>query len=435
MTKPDPKDPGADAGLSHQDTYQSELPEMHQSIYLDYAATTPLLPSVQSKMLELFQLELGNASALHTPGHRTKQIIETARFNIARLINARPEEIIFTSGGTESNNTVAHTFANQKIATSTIEHPSMLISAKHYASRHTPLPVDRWGKVKSKCLPRDVDLVSVMLANNEIGTVQPLAEISAQIDASNQTSQDSEETRVKNDCSKISTPKRRAKTFLHSDATQALGKIKIDVKALNVDYLTLSAHKIGGPVGVGALYVRQGAPLKPLILGGHQENKRRAGTSNTIAIAGFGEAARWCWDNWSCQKYSTVATLRDTLAQRILAEIPYSSLNTPLDCSLPNILNVSFQAAEGESIQLYLDAANITVSTGSACAAGDIKPSHVLMATTGDAEVAHSSVRFSLGLDTTFEEVNRVMQVLPGIIKRLQGISTIKIKSPEKINV
>ena len=174
--------------------------------------------------------------------------------------------------------------------------------------------------------------------------------------------------------------------------------------------------------------MRKGAKLKPLLYGGHQENKRRAGTSNVLAIAGFGKAAEWCWDEWSCKKWGEVAKLRDLLKRRILEEVPYSNCNSPSDACLPNILNMSFRAAEGESIQLYLDLAGIVVGTGSACAAGDLNPSHVLMATRHDAEVAHSSIRFSLGLDTTEADIESVMAVLPGIVEKLQGISTVEVK-------
>jgi cysteine desulfurase len=204
--------------------------------------------------------------------------------------------------------------------------------------------------------------------------------------------------------------------------------VPVDVKKLGLDYATFSAHKIGGPIGVGALYVRKNVPFKPLIIGGNQENKRRGGTYNTVGIVGFGAALSRVLEDKTWLRYDTeVRKLRDTLAKRILAEIPGSSLNTVIapSASLPNILNASFRAAEGESIQLYLDAEGIIVSTGSACAAGDTKPSHVLMAKTGDAEVAHSSIRFSFGLENTPRDVERVMEVLPGIIKRLQQISTI----------
>jgi cysteine desulfurase len=218
---------------------------------------------------------------------------------------------------------------------------------------------------------------------------------------------------------------------VHSDLTQVLGKMPIDVHKLGLDYATFSAHKIGGPIGVGALYIREGVPFTPLIVGGNQEKKRRGGTYNTVGIIGFGAALKKLKDERSWEIYDTkVRKLRDLLAKRILAEVPGSSLNTDIarGKSLPNILNASFEAAEGESIQLYLDAEGVIVSTGSACASGDIKPSHVLMAKTGDAEVAHSSIRFSFGLESSEADVEKVMAVLPGIIERLQKISTVKMK-------
>lgn len=373
-------------------------------IYLDHAATTPMLDCVKQKMHETIDLELGNASALHSPGQYASRLIQEAREHVARLINANPSEIIFTSGGSESNNTVMHTFAGQDIAISAIEHPSAIEAAKVYAKHVEYIPVDQWGRISIQHLLSNFQLVSVMMANNELGTLEPIQEI-AQYYRQNAASH----------------------TYIHTDATQALGKIHIDVKALDVDYLTCSAHKIGGPLGIGLLYVKKGSPITPLIYGGHQEHRLRAGTSNVLGIVGFGEAAKWCWEHWSCKKYQEVKQLRDLLRQRILSEIPYSSANSPEGGCLPNILNMSFQAAEGESIQLYLDAAGVVVSTGSACAAGDLEPSYVIMATKKDAEVAHSSIRFSLGLDATSEDINQVMQVLPDVIGRLQGISTIKV--------
>ena len=380
---------------------------MAKTVYLDYAATAPILLEARAAMLEVMDGQYGNAAALHNPGHAAKELIEDARRAVAQLINANPSEIIFTSGGTESNNTVMESFRGQKVAVSAIEHPSVLEAAKARAGVTEIIPVDRWGFVEMPAVEKAAqkcDLVSVMLANNELGSLEDLE-------------------RVVKCCKNYN-------TYVHSDATQAFGKVKIDVKKLNVDYLTISAHKIGGPQGIGALYVKTGVPFASLLKGGHQESKRRAGTSNLTAIAGFGAAAKWCWDNWSCEKWAEVALLRDELKSRILAEVPYSSCNSPAENCLPNILNMSFQAAEGESIQLYLDAEGIIVSTGSACAAGDIRPSHVLMATHHDAEIAHSSIRFSLGLDTTMADIDRVMAVLPGIITHLQGISTVKIKEP-----
>ena len=378
--------------------------------YLDYAAISPLDKEVIKAMHQAETQFFANASALHTPGHLAMNQIEHTRELLAKLINAEPDEIIFTSGASESNNTVLHTFEGCQIETSPLEHHSVIETAKVY---------------RGKKLPK---LYSYMLVNNEIGEILELPEI----DKSKYN--DSPLFKVKNDWGKPLVTDYR-KTYLHSDLTQALGKIPLDVKKLGVDYATFSAHKIGGPVGVGALYIKKGVPFKPLIIGGNQEKKRRGSTYNTVGIIGFGAALEKIIREKTWEKYDKeVRKLRDILAQRILEEIPGSSLNTDLKNGLPNILNVSFQAAEGESIQLYLDAEGIIVSTGSACAAGDTKPSHVLMAKTGDAEVAHSSIRFSFGLENTMEDVEKVMAVLPGIVKRLQGISTISTKSISRDN-
>ncbi len=412
-------------------------------IYLDYSATTPLIKEAREAMLIAMDL-VGNPSSLHTPGHLAKNAIESARSKIAELIGANPSEIIFTSGGSEANNTVTNIFAGQNVAVSAIEHPSLLKSARARCNT-TIIPVDETGRVSESTisvpggLPRrrerrvgsspvttgratgtpEIDmstrrkLISIMLANNEIGTINDIAVLAKQA--------------------------HKAGALFHTDATQALGKIPIDVKKLGVDYMTISAHKIGGPVGIGALYVKKGSPYQPLIIGGHQENSRRAGTYQTVNIAGFGAAAEYVLKHNLPEVYSKkVRPLRDELAQRILKEVPYSSLNTPLTlpnespknsktACLPHLLNCSFEAAEGESIQLYLDAeGEIITSTGSACASGDGKPSHVIMATRDDAEIAHSSVRFSLGPDTTEADINHVMKYLPNIVKRLQGISTLR---------
>ena len=371
--------------------------------YLDYAATVPMLEEVREAMRMAEEKFYANASALHTPGHLAMNEIEKTRELLARLIEAEPEEIIFTSGASESNNTVVRTFEGCQIETSLLEHHSIIEAAKVYSGEKLP------------------KLYSYMLANNETGELLKFPEIDrGEYD-------DSLLFKAKDDWGHDLVTDRR-KAYLHSDLTQVLGKIPIDVKKLGLDYATFSAHKIGGPIGVGALYIRKGVPFRPLIIGGNQEKKRRGGTYNTVGIVGFGVALARILEDKAWQKYNTeVRELRDLLAKRILAEIPGSSLNTDVSrgASLPNILNASFKAAEGESIQLYLDAEGIIVSTGSACAAGDTKPSHVLMAKTGDAEVAHSSIRFSFGLESTSEDVEHVMEILPGIVKRLQQISTI----------
>lgn len=355
----------------------------HTMVYLDYAATSPLLPEVIKAMHEAEQKYFANASALHTPGHLSMNKIEETRELLAKLTNADLDEIIFTSGASESNNTVIRTFENHEIITSPLEHHSIIESARELGGNKKPT------------------LYSYMYANNEIGELLLIEDI------------------VKEAHTKGG--------YIHSDLTQALGKVQLDIKALDLDYATFSAHKIGGPIGVGALYVRKGVPFKPLIIGGNQEKHRRGSTYNTVGIIGFGAALKYVLENETWKVYNTkIRKLRNILAERILAEIPGSSLNTDLNNSLPNILNASFEAAEGESIQLYLDAEGIIVSTGSACASGDIKPSHVLMAKTGDAEVAHSSIRFSFGLDNTEKDIEKVMEVLPKVIDRLQKISTVE---------
>lgn len=380
-------------------------------VYLDYAATSPMLPEVLDAMHKAERKYFANASALHTPGHLAFNEIEHTRELLAELIGAKPTEIIFTSGASESNNTVIRTFTGHKIETSQIEHHSIIELAK---------------KVSGKKMPK---LYSYMLANNEIGEILDLKKIVEKA-KKEPTPKSSELFEPVSEWGNPLVTDRRG-GYVHSDLTQVLGKIPIDVHKLGLDYATFSAHKIGGPIGVGALYIKEGVPFSPLIIGGNQENKRRGGTYNTVGIIGFGAALEKIKQEKSWEKYDTrVRELRDELAKRILKEIPGSSLNTDLrpGKSLPNILNISFEAAEGESIQLYLDAEGIIVSTGSACASGDIKPSHVLMAKTGNAEVAHSSIRFSFGLESTKEDIDKTMAVLPGIIDRLQKISTVKMR-------
>lgn len=349
-------------------------------VYLDYAATSPLLPEARLAMRGAEERFFANASALHTPGHLAMNEVESCRALLAEMVGAEADEIIFTSGASEANNTVIRTYEGHKIKTSPLEHHSIIEATEIYQGEKEP------------------GLYSYMLANNETGEILDLPD--------------------------------KGEWYLHSDLTQALGKIPIDVRELGLDYATFSAHKIGGPVGVGALYVRKGVPFRPLIIGGRQEKGRRGGTYNTVGIAGFKAVLQNVRDNNTPLKYAVeIKKLRDCLAERILTEIPGSSLNTDIreGKSLPNILNASFRAAEGESIQLYLDAEGIIVSTGSACAAGDTKPSHVLMAKTGDPEIAHSSIRFSFGLANTMDDVDRVMEALPGIVDRLQKMSTIEL--------
>lgn len=379
---------------------------------MDYNATTPLRAEVRDVMVKALDV-YGNASSLHELGRQARGEIEVARANIAALIGAKaPSALYFTSGGSESNNTVFNTMfligrngPRRKIITTSIEHPCVLNSASHLQDEGFPvvfLPVDRDGRVDMDAyraeLGPDVLLVSVMAANNEIGTIENVKEIARLAKAQG--------------------------AFIHSDATQAVGKIPVSVDDWNVDYATLSCHKIYGPKGIGGLYVRKGAPIEPLIRGGHQENGVRAGTYNNLGIIGFGEAARLAAEEVS-EYGSHAGGLRTLLRDLLLERIPMIRVNGDKTNVLPNTLNVSFPGAEGESILLSLDLEGIEVSTGSACASGSLDPSHVLMAIGLGPELAHGSIRFSLGKYTTEEDVRYVAEKLPPIIARLRKMSTV----------
>ena len=396
-------------------------------VYMDYNATTPLRPEVKELMLRDFEV-YANASSMHEAGRRARDRIEKARASVARLVGAAdPLEIYFTSGGSESNNTVFNTMYDlgrkgmpgaaagaplrRKILTTAIEHPCVINSARRLADEGFPvvfLRVDGQGRVDLDQVAAELDpsrseggptlLVSVMAANNEIGTIQDLPKIAAMAKA--------------------------AGALVHSDAVQAGGKIPIDVKAWGVDYLTLSCHKIYGPKGIGALYVRKGSPIEPLVRGGHQELGVRAGTYNNLGILGFGLAAELALRDLP-EFSSRLRGLRTRFRDGILAKIPQVRVNGHPTEVLPNTLNVSFPGAEGESILLGLDMEGIEVSTGSACASGSLEPSHVLMATGVGPELAHGSIRFSLGRDTTEADVDYALEKLPPIIARLRRMSTV----------
>jgi cysteine desulfurase len=387
-------------------------------VYLDYNATTPLRPEIKQSIVDDLDV-YANASSMHEAGRRAFDRIQRARSSVADLIGSKKQEIIFTSGGSESNNTVFSTMLKlgrskperRKIITSAIEHPCVLRSAEHLRDEGFPvvfIGVDGQGRIDMDELERELDpsrskggpalLVSIMAANNEIGTIEDIPRIAALAKA--------------------------AGAYVHTDAVQAAGKIPVDVNEWNVDYLTLSAHKIYGPKGVGALYVRTGAPLEPYIRGGHQEEGRRAGTYNNLGIFGFGLAASLA--KAELPKYmERVGSLRERLKTGLLASIPNIRINGHPRLVLPNTLNASFPGAEGESILLSLDLEGIEVSTGSACASGSLDPSHVLVATGVGPELAHGSIRFSLGRDTTEAEIDYVLQKTPPIIERLRRMSTV----------
>ena len=387
-------------------------------VYADYNATTPLKPEVKAAMIEDFEI-YGNASSMHAAGRLAHARVEEARAAVGVLLGAPAASIIFTSGGSESNNTVFETMRSltaapdgsplkegrREFITTTIEHPCVLNSAEYTQKLGFEvkfIPVDEYGKMKmdayKAALSEKTLFVSVMMANNEIGTIQDLKEI----------------TRLA----------KEAGAYVHTDAVQAVGKIPVNVTDLGVDYLTMSAHKIYGPKGIGALYVKKGAPLYPLIHGGHQEDGFRAGTYNNIGILGFGKAAVIAVRDLPEYQKRTSA-LRSQLRDGLLARIPNIKINGhPVDV-LPNTLNVSFPGAEGEAILLSMDIAGIEASTGSACASGSLEPSHVLMAIGVTPELAHGSIRFSLGWGTTTEDVDYIVDTLEPIIKRLRAMSTI----------
>ena len=386
-----------------------------KNIYLDNSATTKTSDDAITEMTKSLSY-FGNPSSLHSQGHHAMRLIEEARKNVATLINADPIEIIFTSGGTESNNTIINIAKDiiqknpekNEVIVSSIEHPSILEATKRLelsGVKVTYIPVDRYGKINidafKKALNYKTALVSVMHANNETGVIQDINEIS-----------------------------RLAHNFnilVHTDAVQTIGKIDFNVDKLNVDYATFSAHKIYGPKGVGALYIRNKSSFSPLIIGGHQEKGKRSGTYNTPGIVGFGVAAKNAIKSKNDYK-ENIQFIKNKLRQEIIDKIPNVIVNGDQDQVLPNVLNVSFPGAEGESIILYLDNFGIQASTGSACAAGDTKPSHVLMAMLDDPELAHGSVRFSFGLDNEISDVDYVMKYLPKIIKNLREMSTIGLE-------
>ena len=405
---------------------------MSKRIYMDYNATTPLDPRVR----EVFIRELdqyANGSSMHEDGRRVAKDMYTAREHVAALINASPGEIIFTSGGSESNNTVFNTmtsaaltrtsslkaaYAGRKtVISSSIEHPCVMESAKRLESLGFDvhyLPVDGDGVVdmaryrellgrfeRSGDVAEKPLLVSIMMANNEIGTIQDIATLA----------------RLAHE----------AGALFHTDAVQAAGKIPVDVVALGVDYLTLSCHKIYGPKGVGALYVRKGVPVEPFIRGGHQEAGLRAGTYNSPSIVAFGEASRLAKEGLANYELR-VRALRNRLRDGFIAAVPDIRINGHPEKVLPNTLDVSFPGAEGEAILLMLDILGVSVSTGSACASGSLEPSHVLMATGVGPELAHGSIRFSLGQYSTEEDVDYLLKEVPQVIKKLRGFSTVSSK-------
>jgi cysteine desulfurase len=384
-------------------------------VYLDNSATTATAPEVITAMLPFFSEEIGNAQSVHSFGQRAKAAVEKARRAVAALINAAPGEIIFLSGGTEADNFAirgvaeAHRDKGRHIITSEIEHPAVLATCEALAAsgfRVTYLPVSSEGLVSlddvRAALSDDTILISVMHANNETGTIQPIEEIGRLV-------AQARERGLKH-------------LHFHTDAVQSVGKTPIDVKRLGVDLLSLSGHKLHGPKGIGALYLRKGVRISKLIYGGHHERDRRAGTENVPAIVGLGRAAEMA-RNGLPEQISRLAHFRDRLERGIIEQLPGVIINGSTEHRLPNISNLSFSGVDGESLLIALDLKGIAVSTGSACASGSLEPSHVLTALGFTRERVRGSLRFSLSRYNTPEEIDYALAALEDIVSRLRAMS------------
>lgn len=382
---------------------------MNEIIYFDNAATTPIRPEVYDAMRPYIESCYGNPSSVYKLARESKKAIDLARKQVADAINADSGEIFFTGCGSESDNWAIKGVAlalkdkGKHIITTNIEHHAILHTCEFLEENGyevTYLPVDEYGMVSAddikKAIRPDTILVSVMTANNEIGTIEPIKEIGAVC--------------------------REKGVYFHTDAVQAVGHIKIDVKEMNIDLLSLSGHKIGAPKGIGALYIRKGVKIKNLIHGGQQEKGRRAGTENVIGIVALGKACELAVSEME-KTTEKLVYLRDKIIKNILGSIDYSRLNGHPSERLPGNINISFEFIEGESMLLLLDAKGICASSGSACTSGSLDPSHVLLAIGLPHEKAHGSLRISLGYQNTEEEVDKLLEVLPPIVQRLREMS------------
>jgi cysteine desulfurase len=384
---------------------------MDNIIYMDNNATTRVAPEVLEAMLPYFGELYGNPSSMHRFGGEVGRAITRARQQVADLLGADPEEIIFTSCGTESDSTalLSAVRANPErrhIVISRVEHPAVknLAGSLHNLTGHkyrvTALGVDREGMLDldeyRQALDDDTALVSVMMANNETGVIFPIAEMAAIA--------------------------REQGILFHTDAVQAVGKVPIDLRQLPVDFLSLSGHKLHAPKGVGVLYVRKGTPYAPFVIGGHQERGRRGGTENTASIVGLGKACELAGRMMNMEN-SKVKKLRDKLENILLTKIPHSMLNGHKTCRLPNTCNISFEYIEGEAILLHMDEYGICASSGSACTSGSLEPSHVMRAMGVPFTAAHGSIRFSLSVFNTEDEVDLVAAKMPAIIANLREMS------------
>ena len=379
-------------------------------IYLDHNATTPPAAEVADAMATALREQFGNPSSVHHFGQSAKAVLDEARSAVALLVGAEPSEVVFTSGGTESDNIAIRGVAEalepagrRHLVASAIEHEAVLNTLKALARRGwrtTLLPVDQTGIVApdalANALTDDTAVVSVMHANNEIGTIQPIAELAR-------------------------LAKSRGALF-HTDAVQTAGKVPVDVRALGVDLLSLSAHKFYGPKGVGALWIRRGVRLQPPITGGKQERSRRAGTENVPGIVGLGVAATLAREKMS-EEGERLSRLRDRLEEGILARVSGTAVNGAGSPRVPNTTNISFDRIEAESLLIGLDLAGVAVSTGSACSSGTLEPSHVLKAMGFPAHRTQNSIRFSLGTANTDADIDRVIDVLPATVEKLRSLT------------
>lgn len=391
-----------------------------KEIYLDHAATTPMDPRVLEAMTPYFSDTSANPSSFHSAGLKAKNAVSDARKTIASLLNAHEEEMIFTAGGTESDNMAVvgipkfYAAKGKHVITSSIEHHAVLEPLMHLHKKKeielTILPVDRDGRVDpdavAKAIRPDTVLVSIMMANNEIGTIEPIADIGREI----------LKWRKEN---KTTLP------YFHTDACQAAGVLDLDVEKLHVDALTLNGSKMYGPKGIGLLYLRRGVSLDPLVRGGGQERGLRSGTENVPGIIGLAKAFSLAQEGKETEN-ARLTSLRDRLIEGLLT-IPKTRLNGDLKNRLPNNANISFMDIEGEAAVLYLDAEGIEVSTGSACASASLDPSHVILATGLSYEAAHGSLRFTLGKQTTAEDIEQVITIMPGVVQKLRAMSPVNL--------
>ncbi len=390
-------------------------------IYFDHAATTPVRPEVLEAMLPYFSQIYGNPSSIYGLAQQSRKAVDQARQSVANVLGCRPTEVVFTSGGTESDNAAicgmgwAMRTVGNHIITSSVEHHAVLHACEQleqFGFEVTYLPVDSHGLVDPDDVGRAITertvLVSIMYANNEIGTVEPVAEVGRLVKEVNR--------------------RERRSILFHTDAVQAPGDLELDVRALDVDALSLSSHKFYGPKGCGVLYLKRGTPFAPRQVGGGHERNRRAGTENVPGIVGTAAALRLAHEQRATTR-AYLSKLRDRLAKGILNGIERVYLNGHPTLRLANNVNVSFEGVEGESILLALDFERICASSGSACSTGSLEPSHVLIATGMPPEIARGSLRLTLGPENTMEEVERVLAVLPTIVARLRGLPTMAASS------